>query len=326
MIIRDSSIYGSPSASALPIGADVRIGIVRFAKYHDDIDSVVYTVEVQYKGMRYILNCRTIAKFGDVYNYEEMGLRTWDYTSKDPIPRSYSNRVGEMVAVVHINQTPNEGLILGSIRHPAHKCKIKSGVAYASEFNGLETTISDAGAYKIKFQGTPTTVANLKSISGDKKLPEAKYDDKVAGSYFTFDAKGAYEVSDGAEKPQSIKIDKQAKTLTIISGDIAITLKKEDKSVALKSSTLTIETEKSTSIKTQEFAINSSKAVKIKGAKIAIGSGGVELLDSLIKLIDGLGTLVVNSPVGPCSPVQSAPTWSQIEAIKSKLSSIKGSL
>ena len=326
MIIRDSSIYGSYTENLTSIGADVRIGIVRTAKYQEEFDTVVYTVEVQHLGIRYILNCRVLSKFGDVYNYEELGLRTWDYKTKDPLPRSYANRVGEVVAVMHINESPNDGLIIGSIRHPAHKCKIKSGVAYASEFNGLETTISDAGAYKIKFQGTPTTVANLKSISGDKKLPEAKYDEKIAGSYFAFDAKGAYEVSDGTEKPQSIKIDKEAKTLTIKSGDILITLKKDDKSVSLKSSTLSIQADKSTTIKSPEFSVDASKTVKIKGAKVAIGSSGVELLDSIIKLVDAIGTLVVNSPVGPCSPAKSAPTWAQVEAVKSKLSSIKGSL
>lgn len=326
MIIRDSSIYGSYTENLTSIGADVRIGIVRTAKYQEEFDSVVYTVEVQHLGVRYILNCRVLTKFGDVYNYEELGLRTWDYKTKDPLPRSYANRVGEIVAVVHINQAPNDGLIIGSLRHPAHKSKIKSGVAYASEFNGLETTISDAGAYKIKFQGTPTTVPNLKSISGAKKIPEPKYDDKVAGSYFSFDAKGSYEVSDGAEKPQSIKIDKEAKTLTIKSGEITLTLKKDDKSVSLKSSMLTIETDKSATIKSPEFSVDASKSVKIKGAKVAIGSSGVELIDSVIKLVDAIGTLVVNSPVGPCSPAKSAPTWTQIEAIKSKLSSIKGSL
>lgn len=326
MIIRDSSIYGSYTENLTPIGADVRIGIVRAAKYEAEFDTIVYTVEVQHLGVRYVLNCRTMVKFGDVYNYEEWGLRTWDYKTKDPLPRSYANRVGEIVAVMHINGSPNDGLIVGALRHPAHKSKIKSGIAYASEFNGLETTISDAGAYKIKFQGTPTTVSNLKSISGDKKLPEPKYDEKIAGSYFAFDAKGSYEVSDGAEKPQSIKIDKEAKTLTIKSGEITLTLKKDDKSVSLKSSMLTIETDKSATIKSPEFSVEASKSVKIKGAKVAIGSSGVELIDSVIKLVDAIGTLVVNSPVGPCSPAKSAPTWAQVEAIKSKLSSIKGSL
>jgi hypothetical protein len=327
MIIRDSSLYGSPQAQSVSvIGADVRIGIVRTAKYDSKYDTTLYAVEVQHIGLKYVLNCKVMSKFGDAYNYEEWGMRTWDYKTKDPIPRSYANRVGEIVAVMHINGSPNEGLIIGAIKHPAHKTKIKSGVAYASEYNGLETTISDKGAYKIKFKGTPTTVPDLKSVSGGKSVPAAKYDDKIAGSYFAFDDKGSYEVSDGADKPQSIKIDKSAKTLTIKSGDVTVTIKQDDKSISTVSSVLTIAADKSATIKSPEFSVDASKSVKIKGSKIAIGSSGVELLDSIIKMIDAVGTLVVSSPVGPCSPVKSAPTWAQIEAIKSKLSSIKGSL
>lgn len=327
MIIRDSSLYGSPQAESVSmIGADVRVGIVRTAKYDKKYDTITYAVEVQHIGLKYVLNCKVMCKFGDAYNYEEWGMRTWDYKSKDPIPRSYANRVGEVVAVVHINGSPNDGLIIGALKHPAHKTKIKSGIAYSSEYNGLETTISDKGAYKVKFKGTPTTVSELKSVSGGKPVPEAKYDEKTAGSYFGFDDKGSYEVTDGAEKPQSIKIDKGAKTLTIKSGEVVVTIKQDDKSISTKSSILTVTADKSATIKSPEFSVDASKSVKIKGSKIAIGSSGVELLDSIIKMIDAIGTLVVSSPVGPCSPVKSAPTWAQVEAIKSKLSSIKGSL
>jgi hypothetical protein len=326
-MVRDSSMYGSPEAYSLsPIGADVRIGIVRTESYDEDLDTIFYAVEVQHSGIRYMLRCRTMVKFGDAYNYEEHGLRTWDYKTKDPLPRSYAKRVGEVVAVLHINQSPTDGLIIGCMRHPAHKSKIKSGVSFASEFNGLETTISNSGAYKVVFKGTPTTVADLRSVSGNSPVPEAKYDDKITGSYLEFDEKGSFTVSDAGKKAQSVKIDKGSGTITIISGDVSVAINRDNKSVAVKSSTVSFESDKSFAIKSPEFSVDSNKTVKIKGNKVAIGSGSVELIDSLIKLIDGLGTITVSSPVGPCSPVKSAPSWAQIEALKSKLSSIKGSL
>jgi hypothetical protein len=327
MIITDSSLTNDPSLIDIsPIGSDVRVGIVRGETFDKGLDSIIYIVEVNSHGLTYALNCIPMVKFGDVFNYEERGFRSWGSDSNDPIPESFSNRVGEVVLVSHLNSSPSNGVIIGSLRHPARKKTIKEGVSYISEFNGLETSISDSGEYKITYKGLPTNVKDLDSANG-RKLPEPKYDKEVTGSYFTFKEDGSYEVSDGAESdPQSFSINKPDGNITIVSGKITITIDKKNNSTEIISPEIKVNSEKLISVETPEFSVESNKSIKLSGKKIAIGTSGTELIDSLIKIIEGIGDLTINSPVGPCSPFKSAPTWVQIESIKSKLSSIKGSL
>ena len=328
MIIRDSSLhYNITQRSVNQFSGDIAVGIVRSAEYNPDIDTVFYLVEVTHSGVSYVLNCRQMAKFGDVYNYEEWGLRNIHLPTVNKTPTTYANRVGEIVVVANIGGNPNDGVIVGSLRHPARKAKLtENNVAYASEFNGLETTIDKDGAYKLKFQGTPTTVASLKSAVSSGKIPDAKYDTTTGGSYLSFDKEGSFEVNDSHSKPQSLKIDKSGGKITIVSGDVKVTLSKSDGSYSIDSKITTLKAANKFTLSTKSAAIEASQEIKIKSAKVAIGSGSVELIDSIVKLVDAIGALVVSSPVGPCSPVKSAPTWAQLEQIKTQLSSIKGSL
>ena len=288
----------------------------------------MYLVEVTTHGLTYILNCRSMSRFGDVYNYEEWGRRSIHVPNPTGQQLEYSKKVGEVVLVAHIGGSTSDGVILGSLSHPARTSKLQSDeIAYYSEFNGLETNIDADGAYTLTFQGTPVTVDSLEGAAASGDIPDPQYDETISGSYLGFDKEGSFTVSDaGSKSEQSIKIDKSAGKTTIKSGDVAIEISGSDKSVKVTSDKITINGSSKVTISTATASIEATDAVKIKGSKVAIGYGSVELIDSMLKLIDAIGSLVVSSPVGPCSPVQSAPTWAQITQIKTQLSSIKGSL
>lgn len=329
MIIRDSTLYTPSSISNTnKMDGEVRVGIIREAKYNTQQDNLFYLVEVTHKGLSYILNCRQMTKFGDVYNYEEWGARNVNIPIQGkPKPRNYSNRVGEVVIVAHLGGSPNDGIILGSMKHPARQSEIKSNsMQYVSEFNGLKTSIDQDGAYKIIFKGTPITVPALKGAVATGKIPQPTYDTTKSGSYLTFEKDGSFEVSDAHPFVQTIRLDKTNGIISIASGAVDISISKKNSSFTLNATESKIDSKKSLTISTLSTSIESLKEIKIKSAKIAIGFGGVELVDSLIKIVDAIGTLVVSSPVGPCSPIKSAPTWAQLEQIKTKLSTIKGSL
>jgi hypothetical protein len=327
MITKDSSLWVDSSVTRFnPTINNVHVGLVREENYNSDLDIFFYKVEVQSRGLRYFLECRQMSRFGDIYNYEEWSPRTQNIKTIMPLPGNWATRVGEVVLVAHLNGSPVDGVILGSLRHPGRKTNIKpKNIAYSSEFNGLETTIDNDGAYKITFKGSPINTPLLKAISG-QKIPPPQYNPMSSGSYLTFQKDGSFEISDAGPLSQSIRIDKQGGKTTIASGPVVLNITGSGGKFELECIDSNISAKKSWSISTLQASIEATSTVKIKANKIAIGSGSVELFDTLIKLIEALATLVVSSPVGPCSPIQSAPTWSQIEMIKSKLSLIKGSL
>jgi hypothetical protein len=316
---------GVPS-TATPSG--VFVGIVKSAEYDSSLDTMFYNVEVTFSGFTYALNCRQMAKFGDVYNYEEWGLRNFKAPSLTKKPVSYKARVGEVVIVAHIGGNANDGIILGSLKHPGRKTKLtEKSIEYVSEFNGLRTTIDDAGAYKVTFNGTPTSVSSLKAAAATGGvIAPAVYDPVKSGSYLTFEKDGSFEVSDNHPFVQTVRLDKSNGLISIASGNVQISISKKDGSFAVSAMESKIDSTKSLTISTLSTSIESTKEFKLKSAKIAIGFGSVELIDSILKVIDAIGGLVINSPNGPCSPIKNAPTWTQIEQIKTKLSTIKGSL
>jgi len=328
-IVNDSSIWLNPESFLTITNCnEVKIGIVRFQEYEEKTDSFFYVVEALGKGRRVMMRCRQMSKFGDIFNYEEWTPRFTDTnTSFTTEAWNYKTRVGEVVIVAMIDGGHTDGVILGSLKHPGRTHKLKAGeYSYSSSYNGVETTIDKDGAWKLTFNGIPTNEQQLYAPN-QGQLPSPIYDTATAGSFIGLDKEGSIDVNDSsATDPQSIKIDKKNGKISIVSGSISLVLDKKSKAVEISSKDTKIESSNSVSVKTSEFLVDSSKSAVIKSSKIAIGYGGVELIDSLIKIVDALGKLVINSPNGPCSPFQTAPTWSEVLAIKTKLNSIKGSL
>ena len=328
-IVSDSALWVNPdSFLQVKNTNEIKLGLVRAQVYIEETDSYIYNVEAIGNGRRFLMRCRLMSRFGDVYNYEEWTPRFNDVTAPkgDPEPWDYKVRTGEVVIVMALDGGNTEGVILGSVKHPARKSNLKKGeLSYNCQYNGIETTIDKDGAWKVTFKGIPT---NEKDLYKDTKngIKEAKYDEKLMGTFIGIDKDGSIELSDFDKEKQSILINKKEGKINITSGSVTLIIDKKEKSIKIANEITSIESKKSFKLKTEECELDATKSMKIKSAKIAIGGDGTELIDSLIKIVDAMGKLIINSPQGPCSPFNSAPTWSEIESIKSKLNSIKGSL
>jgi len=317
MIISDSSLYKHPYSVGKSKESDIRIGIVRSEIYIKENDTYSYRVDVQTRGRRYTLVCRQMEKFGDTYNYEEWKARTGGPKAPIPSPPVFARMVGEVVVVAHIDGSGDE----------------------ASEYNGLETTIDNDGAWKIKFQGTPKNAGMISKLPYGSPIPPALYDPTSSGSFLTFDKTGSFTLSDANKSlPQTIKIDKPNGKISIFSGNVSIVIEKNSKKISVVNSDTEVKSEKSFKLTTQATEINSSKTFKLKSPKIAIGSGGTELLDHICKFMDEVSKLAQalsqETHTGnfgyPTSPPLNAAAYtavkSAVDGFKSKVSAIKGSL
>jgi hypothetical protein len=335
-IVKDSSLLPDLESVRTMRTPDssIRMGIVRQEHTLND-GEIRYTVEVLVNGKQVPVSCVVMSKFGGAHNFEETTLRPWlnGFPSGALLPASadkYKARSGDVVLVAYLNGQSREGVILGCLSHPARK-KVLTGkkIAYLSEFNGLETSITDDGSYKVTFKGyAPTNDATLKIPPIGTDIPPAIYNPLTGGSYYGFSSKGSFVASDGS---QFLKIHKNLLSGSIIlkSGSSQIELSGNPAigTFGVKSGKAVMELSTTASIKSTIGLALQSLQVSIKGTQIAIGNDQFELIDGLIQLIDALGTLVVTSPVGTCTPLMSAPTWAaQVLPLKIKMTLIKGSL
>lgn len=328
-IVKDSSIWQNPQDFAVVNKSDsmLRIGVVRKATNDEKTGELRYLVEVQNHNDKIELNCRMLRRFGGAYNYEDFISRGYKFDDQPDPVTAFEAKAGDAVLVGQLNGQGREGIILGGINHAARKTIIKAtdGPQYAAEFNGIETSINKDGEYKITFKGQPTNIAELNN-SPSKKLPAPKYDTKVGTSFFKFDKKGGFEVSDNAESDkQFLKIDKDGGTIELAAGKVSLKFTKKSEAVSLKTKTLDINSTDKITAKTKEFLVTVETKAYIKSPKVAIGSDSVELLDQLAKLVDALGKVAPVSPVGPCTPLAATPQWPEVEIIKAKIKQITGS-
>jgi hypothetical protein len=332
-IVRDSSLYQDPDVFSVYDRRDsaIRVGIVREERETSE-GTTRYIVEVFIGGNQVPVSCTLMTRFGGIFNYEEFRVRPWLKTSTGGMlppstASSYDLRSGDTVLVAFVDGKSREGVILGGIKHPGRDEQTSIGdIAYISVFNGLETKIENSGAYKVTFNGKPINDVLLDVPIG-QPLPAPQYNPLVAGSYFGFEDDGSFTASDGS---QMIKITKNP-----VSGSISIESGKNKMvfggNPALGKTTLETDTlifkALSTSIgTTKDFKLETLQ-LSLKGAKIAIGNDAFELFDGLVQLIDALGSLVVTSPVGTCTPLQAAPTWAaQVLPLKLKIQTLKASL
>jgi hypothetical protein len=269
-----------------------------------------------------------LRRFGGVYNYEDFIDRGYNYNDTPDYITGYNGKAGDAVLVGQFNGQGREGIILGGLTHAARTTTIQAsdGPQYDAEFNGVHTNINANGEWTLTFKGQPTNLSQLSDVpSGPIATPT--YNLAVGGSYMKFDVQGGWIVNDVAQSnPQSIAIDKAAGTITTTSGQITLILNKADQSVSLTCQDTTVDSSNSYSLSTSDYSVTAITSAKIDSPKIAIGYGGTELLAQLSQLITALGTVIVISPVGPCSPLSATPQWSQVQAIQDKIKEITGSL
>lgn len=328
--IKDSSIWHNTDDMVAVTKKDpyVRVGIVIKGMLDEDTSEPKYLVEVRDRNDKITMWCRVASRFGGAYNYEDYTLRGYTSSPLSALADFFAAKAGDFVIVVALAGETREGVILGGLKHPSRESKLdpEEGPAYAKEFNGIEEKITPDGEYTLTFLGQPINRALLSAPSSVPIIPPI-YNPAITGSYIKFDSTGGFEINDSAiGLSQSIKLDKLGGTLTIKSGTNELSMDKFGLTTNIKTGQLSIEGALSIEAKTIQFSVDALATVKIKGLQVAIGNNGVELFDELIKLIDSIGQVQVTSPVGPCTPIMATPQWVQIELIKAKLMTVKGSL
>lgn len=329
LIVKDSSLWKSSKDLAAynsRLNA-VMMGTIRQC-YTTATGQVRYAVEIFKGGHITVIQCEPMTRFGGLVNYEDYRLRPYKTQFamtglEDSSPDvSYEQRVGDVVVIACIHGHPRNGVILGGLAHPARKQSITPDeIAYISQFNGIETTITAAGGYKVLNKGNNTLMLDS-AIPGQPAPPEVV--NPLGGSFFELADDFSISLSDGAQ--QTILIDKSGNTTSITSGQITIELAGTSGGVTVSAMSLTADITQKAAVSAMDLEIKVTNSTKLNSMKVAIGNSSFELLDGLIKLIDALGTLIVVSPNGPCNPMKGAATWAQVEMIKTQINTLKGSL
>ena len=329
-IVKDSSIWTDPSNMAVAnrLDAMIRIGIVKNAYNDGDTGELLYLVETQSNGRKINMSCRMMRRWGGVYNYEDYinrGYKTTD--SPDPVT-GFNAKAGDAVLVGQLNGQGREGIIIGGLNHAARTTTIQAtdGPQYDAEFNGIHTNINANGEWTLTFKGQPTNLSNL-SDTPSGEIPPAIYDTNVGSTYMKLDKTGSWIIDDNAvSNPQFININKPEGTLTITSGLVSTVMNKGEQSIVTTCEALTINSKNTIDENTTNYHLIASASAKFDSPKIAIGHDSIELLDQLTQLIDALGKVIVISPVGPCTALNTVNDWPVVEQIKAKINQIKGTL
>ena len=297
-----------------------------------------YLVECYVGGNQVPVSCVPLTRFNSPYNFEEIRLKPWLRGSAasgflTPGTASTHNlRDGETVVVAFLDGSAREGVILGSIKHPARATVTEEEtLAYHCVYNGLETTIDAEGAYKVTFHGAPTNDA-APIPPGTAEPLDVLYNPVIDGSFYGFDNTGSFAIDCSNEiGPNKITITRDAAggTMLIESGANIISIGGNIAQGELSVTTgkLALETFE-VSIKAQTaFKVEAAVNVSIKGLQVAIGNDTIELVDGILQIIDALGQITVTSPVGTCTPLMASPQWaSGIVPLVVKLNTLKGSL
>jgi hypothetical protein len=331
-IVTDSSIWQNNYAFGAANKKDmsIRVGMVREEIFDPVSSQTKYVVEVLDRTNQIPVVCVRMDRFGGVYNYEEYTHRI---NPSDPRNLSsgskYAVRPGDVVLIAYAGGDSREGFILGGIKHSARpeRTNKSTGIAYQSEFNGIETIINSSGEYKITFRGIPTNIAELDKQSSGNNVPAATYDTSVGTSYMQFDKTGSWTLTDSANsKPQSVKVDKPNGKIVVTSGDVVITMDNNAQLISMVTKDMTVNASNSITKTTQQFSLTASTFTKIKSPKVAIGTDAIELLNELVQLIDNLAKVVIYAPEGPCAPFGTSAQWPAVDKNKQNINTIKGSL
>jgi hypothetical protein len=342
-IVRDSSIWLNADGMAAFHRTDpmIRVGVVK-AAFNDAVTGELrYLVGVNSNGREIDVNCIMLRRFGGVYNYEDFINHGYSYQDIPDAIAGYNAKAGDAVLVGQLNGQGRDGIILGGLNHAARTTTIQAtdGPQYDAEFNGIHTNINADGEWTLTFKGQPTNLSQLDDAPSDP-IPAPTYDLSVGSSYMKFDKQGGWTVSDAAQSElQSIYIDKAAGTITTTSGQISLTMDKNEQSVVLICETTTVNSSDSYSLTTQEYTVDASSFTKINSPQIAIGYGGTELLDQITQALgdiieflnsaDSTHTHIGNLgyPTGaPINATAFTQLATSLQTIQSAILEIKGSL
>ncbi len=291
VIVKDSSIWNNVEEFKAVSVRDtaLKIGTVREIQFNLQLDDMRYVVEVSDDNNTLPIVCIPLTRWGGAHNFEEFTLRGYNATN-NPVTDlgPPANKPGDTVLVGYLAGDGRQGVILGTIKHPGRSRKLNrsDGIAYVSQFNGLETTIKNDGEWQVTFNGIATNTAKL-SAPPTFPVSQAVFDTNIAGSFLKFLNEGSWEVGDArASLPQSIKIDKQAGTTTITSGNVIVKIDKNSESVTTTCKLYQLDAVDKISENTKDAEINATATYTVRSPKIAIGSGGTEVLKTIIDLME----------------------------------------
>jgi len=337
-IVPDSTLYKDEESYTLYDSKDngIYVGIVRKSIEVEDVGTK-YLVEYFSNGSQVPISCVPMTRFNSPYNFEEIRYKPWlrGPATSELLPKgavsTYDMRDGDVVIVASINGDGREGVILGTIKHPSRETMTEEEtLAYYSVYNGLETKIDPEGAYTVTFQGAPLNDA-APIPPGLREVEEVKYNTVIAGSFFGFDNTGSFTADVSNELGTNmIKLtrDPAGGSIMIESGKNIISIAGTP---ALGELSVTTDAYKVEVLESEMKATTTMKfealQMSIKGTQVAIGNDTIELVDGLLQILDGIGQVVVTSPVGTCTPIMASPQWaSNITPLITKLNTLKGSL
>lgn len=196
------------------------LGQVTKVHYIDDKNNVSkqfveYDVSVRdaYGGQSTYSNVRLANSLVSGTNdYDEVILESNEYASQGKLSEEnlYKNQNGALVIVSFINGSIDKPYITGIIPHPTHQgAKRSDGIRKKGEFRGLEWEINKLGELTLTYNGN-------KAPDGTPQRPNS------SGTKINIDQTGSLTLSDN--KSQTIKIDREAKTIEVSTGDISIKL------------------------------------------------------------------------------------------------------
>jgi len=265
-IVKDSSLWQDEQSSAKLNNRDntIRAGIVR-QEFFDEREGELetkYIVDVIEPGGQYPVICRRMVNYGGPFNYEEYTRQTYNEKTDGTGKGDFRTRPGDHVLIAYIGGDDEEGVIIGSLKHPVRKETLpaENKVAYASEFNGIETTITNTGEWQVRFRGQPTNISVLSQPPNEDDVAKPEYDTKVGNSFIKVDSTGSWTISDAStDKVQFLKIDKSGGTISIISGDIILTLDKNSESFKLINKKTTFNSTDEFNVFTDKFKVEAKK-------------------------------------------------------------------
>lgn len=264
-IINDSTLIKN-SRNIIEKDYSIKVGMVREYIYVPTDKETRYIVELWDRGRLVPVTCTRMTKFGGLYNYEEFNYRGFDPGKNNISYGNFSVSPGDNVLVAYINGESTEGVILGSMKHFGRQeiLPIDGTIAYASEFNGLETIINKSGEYRVTFKGTPSNIAALNKAPDGNPYPAAEYDEKVAYSFYQFDKNGSYLLTDNSKSggTQFIKIDKSEGKITIGSGKTSLVINKKEESYTITNKKVTFNTADEWNLNTKKTVIKSTNLIQ----------------------------------------------------------------
>lgn len=282
--VKDSSIWMQSATLDVITRQDnaLCIGVVREVRNVKDTNELRYMVEVYQKTDTMIIPCRMMRQFGGVFNYEDYVMQGYNYNAKNNNQNGTLALAGDVVLVGKIGGNGREGIILGSMTHPARKSFLDStkGPQYKSEFNGIETSINEDGEWTLTFKGQPTNLSKLKD-EPNQPIPAPTYDANVGTSFMKWDKTGSFILSDEAtdsDGVQKLFIDKKNGTIDIFSGKINLNFKKAGEKVSLTNKETLITSSDKITYKTSSFEGEATDHIHVKtpsyvveGPKIRLG-------------------------------------------------------